>query len=169
MKDWMRAKIRKPWKKATGISSNVAANWLNSKAAKKSKRKKRREKKQKLTLERRMAADRCAKYLKYFWPKFTFCETPGDRLALVKEATGLDWWVSKELRLKLREEYKRNRFRYLAVEIDTCGICEMNRPEERHHVVMLAYGGINADINLLAICLACHDYIHPWMKEGRPA
>lgn len=167
MKSWMREKIRKPYTKTK--SSSAGKNWLkqneNKNGAKKSKRKRKREQKQKLTLERKMAAERCAKYLKEFWPRFQGCKDKQDRMFLLKEASGLGWWVDKGLRLKLRAEYRKQGFRLLAFEIETCGICEMRPPEEKHHVVMLAYGGINANVNLLAICMDCHDEIHPWLKE----
>jgi len=143
------------------------AAWRRYKLWKKGKKKKgHRPKKKQIDRERNQAAGRCRNYLKEFWPQFSICSTKAERMELIKRAVKLNWWVSEGLRMKLRRQYLKFCKGLLRVPIETCGICESARPRERHHIVMIAYGGLNVDENLLAICTGCHDEIHPWMRGG---
>lgn len=37
-----------------------------------------------------------------------------------------------------------------------------------HHVVLLKHGGTNHRLNVVSICNACHEEIHPWLREFAP-
>lgn len=34
-----------------------------------------------------------------------------------------------------------------------------------HHIVEVQHGGSNAPRNLVPLCFACHQYLHPWLKD----
>jgi hypothetical protein len=150
MKDWMRSKMGKPW---VG-NSPIRPIGL----PKKKKRKNRRAKLQNYN------EARCREYLRKFWIDFNRTEDGDERLQLLSMAANPPWArVTKELRLKLRRQFQIRYKTLLDAIGEECGVCP-NEWREKHHIVPLAYGGINEDINLLAICLECHDAIHPWMR-----
>jgi len=104
--------------------------------------------------------------LKKFWPRFESACNSYERIKVLKSYANPGWKrVSDELRKGLRRQYLK-RYSHLLKDIDEhCGVCGNYVWREKHHVIPLSHGGINEDINLLAICLGCHDEIHPWMKQ----
>jgi hypothetical protein len=44
-----------------------------------------------------------------------------------------------------------------------CG--EMHRPLYFHHVIEVQNGGSNAARNQVPLCFACHQFLHPWLKD----
>jgi 5-methylcytosine-specific restriction endonuclease McrA len=48
-----------------------------------------------------------------------------------------------------------------------CWCCRVEPARERHHIIALAHGGPNRTLNIVKICAACHDEIHPWLKAHR--
>ena len=72
--------------------------------------------------------------------------------------------VDNALRLRLRKEFSKRYAQYLVGISDECAICSGRRWTEKHHIIPLSHGGINDNVNLMGICVPCHDEIHPWMK-----
>jgi hypothetical protein len=104
-------------------------------------------------------------YLDRFWKRW---EAPNaDRQALLIEAASPDWepidWMKRQ---ELRGVFEANYGELLAEieEGDRCQLCRREEWRVKHHVVPLDWGGINADINLVALCHSCHAAIHPWMN-----
>jgi len=169
MKDWMRSKIHKPWKRATQPKALSGAAWLAQKERKEVRRKKRKDKKTRLREEMLSASERTTQYLATFWPKFNAVTNNADRLTLLKRAANPGWGrVTEELRRFLRASFGRKAYQMLVVPIEQCACCE-NRPQEKHHIVPLSYGGINEELNLIFICETCHNAIHPWMVSREPS
>lgn len=134
-------------------------------ASPKQKRQHRREKNWKLRAERKLAEERCADYLVGFWQRFEFSDR---KLEMLKQAACPPWKrVSDRLRKRLRSEFNRTAFHILHIEGGVqCGACDQDWAQEKHHIVPLCYGGMNDRVNILLICLACHNAIHPWMSGG---
>jgi len=153
MKDWMRAKIGKPWARIKPIKPIALP-----------KKKRRKNKTSLLQIERGRAEVLCLTYLKVFWPRFSAAVSDSERLGLLKAAAKDPGWerVSEDLRKYLRQKFTKMGFRLLDVPVDKCGVCD-NPPKEKHHIVPLYFGGINANDNLIMICCECHNAIHPWM------
>lgn len=135
--------------------------WRRYRAWKKGNR--RGPKPKKLKNERKQAAERCRKFLEKFWHDFTLCVTKQQRMDLIKRAVRLEWWVSERLRMQIRREYLKKKHHLLNIKDVECGICLAAKADEKHHIVMVCYGGINENENLIAICQGCHNEIHPWM------
>lgn len=109
---------------------------------------------------------RCRKYLRDFWDLFNTGKL--DRLRLVCMAANPGWCrVDEGLRLRLRKDFSKRYTQYLVGISEECAICGSRRWTEKHHIIPLAFGGINDNLNLMGICIPCHDEIHPWMK-GKP-
>jgi hypothetical protein len=94
---------------------------------------------------------RCALYLNRFWKRY---EAPGaDQLALLREAAAPGWApIDENDRLALRVQYAVDYEAFLAGSGKRCQLCQRADWDVRHHVVPLLYGGINADLNLIALC-----------------
>ena len=137
---------------------------------KKSKAKKewnRRRKEDRRTLVNPHAG-KCNGVLERFWMQFDGLPNTSMRLGYLREMSSPGWpRVDKKLRERLRREYAK-KYRFLLVNIDEqCGICGNGPWKEKHHIIPLSFGGINEDLNLIAICVECHNEIHPWMKEAQ--
>lgn len=147
------------------------SNWQRirrrkSKQPKKQRRWEKQRSKQQIKMWRSESEKRCREYLKEFWPKFSAAQSKQERLELLKAAANPGWaLVHKRLKQSIRGRYLNNKVPLLPKEIVQCGCCIGGRAREQHHIIPVAYGGINDTINLLKICLDCHDEIHPWMKE----
>lgn len=151
----------KPWP-SDGVKKNKKKN--------KNKQKKRQRRarilaKQILQPELQRCAKRCEEYLPEFWRKFgsATCE---ERMVLLKQAANPPWVrVSHAASRQLRKQFVNMGWKYLHLSIaETCATCN-NPPQERHHVIPVCFGGIATALNLILICNACHDEIHPWMKS----
>jgi hypothetical protein len=140
-------------------------SWVRNKPLKPIRLSKKQKRKKKRAKLQNPNVARCRALLDRFWIDFNRTEDGDERLQLLEMAANPPWArVAKELRLKLRKEF-RIRYKTLLDGIgEECGVCP-NEWREKHHIVPLAYGGINENINLIAICLECHDAIHPWLKE----
>lgn len=164
----MKSKIGKPWERAKGLVGLSETKWEKNaklKRLKKKIRKFRRKEKEKQRAERQMAAERCNRFLTGFWEFFNQAQE-GERIIFLKDAAHPGWpRISFDLRVKLRKEFA-HLSRHLLNIPDTHCICCDRAWVEKHHIVPLAYGGINEEINLVLICVGCHDEIHPWMKES---
>jgi len=158
MKDWMQQALRKPWSKIPKLKPLPGTP--------KKRKKKKRDKEQRLQKEKQEAAHRCRAYLAHFWPRFELAGGDLNRLELLRRAAHIPGWprVSHDLNKRLRHEFRRKAHRLLSVPIEKCATCEAV-PREKHHIVPLCFGGINEDVNLVLICIGCHDFIHPWMKD----
>lgn len=121
----------------------------------------RKEKAQRAKIE---SNKRCAEYLESFWPKFS-AACPKERLALLKVAANPPWSrVSDSMRQSIRDSYSAKRWKYLNFPIEECGCCGEERATEKHHIIPVAFGGINSDFNLIKIGNRCHEEIHPWLR-----
>lgn len=153
-----------PW----AIDKTKKKPW-GSKKTPKQKRKHRRQYNAKFkwrnSTELKDRQAKARKFLETFWQAFEALPTSAMRLACLNKAARPKWpRVCPELRKKLRQEFAR-RYSYLLAEIDEyCGVCGDGVWKEKHHIVPLSHGGLNENINLIAICKHCHDEIHPWMK-----
>jgi 5-methylcytosine-specific restriction endonuclease McrA len=129
-------------------------------------------KKKKLRRTRRhlvnLNATKCRELLENFWRMFDALPNTSMRLGYLRETSSPGWpRVDEGMRKRLRREFSR-RYRDLLKNIDEqCGICGNDRWREKHHIIPLSFGGINDDLNLIAICMKCHNEIHFWMKEAR--
>jgi HNH endonuclease len=110
-------------------------------------------------------AKECQERLLGFWKKFETLPNSAMRLDLLRRMSRPPWRrVSDELRKRLRRQFAV-KYRSLLANIDDwCGVCGDGVWKEKHHIIPLSHGGINEDLNLIAICQKCHDEIHPWMK-----
>lgn len=109
---------------------------------------------------------RCEEYLKAFWFKYPRAASTEERILLLSQAANPPWErISPELLKSLRARYVRRSWKFLDAEILECGACVSAKADVKHHIVPIAFGGINSDINLLKICDGCHRLIHPWMSR----
>jgi hypothetical protein len=109
---------------------------------------------------------RCRAYLKDFWDVFNSGVL--SRSNLVRMASHPGWArIDKGLLKRLRKDFKKQYWQYLQGIDPECAICGARRWVEKHHIVPLCFGGINDNLNLMGICLICHNEIHPWMKEAK--
>lgn len=150
------------------------SNWQKMKrrrckAPRPNKKQRRWEKqrlKQQIRIWRAQSEKKCRDYLKEFWPKFSAAQTKEERLDLLKSAAHPGWeLVHKRLKQSIRGKYFNIKVPMLPKEIVECGCCIAGRAREQHHIVPVAYGGVNERINILKICLECHNLIHPWMAR----
>jgi hypothetical protein len=104
-------------------------------------------------------------FLEAFWPEFEKMPNTDLRLKLLRKAANPPWpRIDDRVRMKLRRDFAR-KWVFLLTEIDAyCGVCGNMRWKEKHHVVPLSHGGLNENLGLLAICIKCHEEIHPWLK-----
>lgn len=110
---------------------------------------------------------RCRAYLSQFWPKYTRAGCTEERLMLLQEAANPPWVpASESLRKSIRARYENRKFCFLRGEIVECGACAAAKAKENHHIIPVAFGGINDPINLIKICYSCHNVIHPWMVKA---
>ncbi len=63
---------------------------------------------------------------------------------------------------KRRKDY--NELKKLGGEPSPCFCCGAPS-NHRHHVIWLKHGGSNSDHNIVKLCIACHQIVHPWMSE----
>jgi 5-methylcytosine-specific restriction endonuclease McrA len=147
----------KPWM----IEGKNANSW-GSKKAKKARRRKRK-------IARKYDnphAKEVRELLPLFWKKFEALPNTAMRLELLQRTSRPHWRrVSDDLRKRLRRQFAA-KYPFLLANIDEyCGACGDGVWKEKHHIIPLSHGGINEDLNLIAICKKCHDEIHPWMKS----
>lgn len=143
--------------------------WEAIKASRKGKRKSKKSRKKRRDLRSKNRAEivasekRCRAYLKDFWDIFNTGKV--DKMRLLQIAANPGWSrIDNAFRLRLRKAFSRQYTQYLVGISEECAICCGRKWIEKHHIVPLAYGGINDNLNLLGICMPCHDEIHPWMK-----
>jgi hypothetical protein len=148
-------------------------HWSNPKfkgkpwpAEKQPKKKKNRKHKRRNHAKNRFIhpyESRCRSYLKDFWDIFNSGKL--NRMNLVHMASDPGWArIDKGLLRRLRKDFNKQRWQYLEGIGPECAICCADRWIEKHHVIPLCFGGINDNLNLMGICLNCHNEIHPWMK-----
>jgi hypothetical protein len=134
-------------------------------AVHRSKRGKKRKERKCYKQLRRECEIRCHRYLKKFWPEFNLYPEKESRIRLLKAAANPAWQrVPDKLRLSLRSEYERKKWKLLNMPPSECACCSEEGVKERHHIIPLAFGGINDELNLIGIGIKCHTEIHPWMK-----
>ena len=106
---------------------------------------------------------RCKMYLRRFWMRW---KAPGaDRLALLREASTPKWEaIDENDRQVLRVQYAQAYDAFLVGIGKQCQLCGERDWDIRHHIIPCMYGGINADMNLIALCEPCHEEIHDWLK-----
>lgn len=94
----------------------------------------------------------------------------GERLALLLEYSKVVV-ANHENRRRRRKKFRRDRqSKARLLKKAECWVCLVRKARHRHHVIWLAHGGPNNEINIVALCLKCHAKIHPWMaEEERPA
>ncbi len=83
----------------------------------------------------------------------------------------------KEPRLDVLREYSRMKFRCPHSRVDfenssiywkpRCFICRVLGAHHRHHIVPLARGGINEQINVVSLCRTCHREVHRIGRANR--
>ena len=111
-------------------------------------------------------------YLKRFWTRFN---KPGidvaARLALLQHAANAENWpeTHHEIVWNRRWAFQSNYDLFL-VDIEEvleapCQLCRSAPWRNKHHIVPLQCGGINDDLNLIALCVHCHTAIHPHMQD----
>lgn len=49
--------------------------------------------------------------------------------------------------------------------IPLCELCAKCPPDHTHHVLPLSLGGADEEFNYLAVCLACHEKLHPELPQ----
>jgi len=138
--------------------------WLVDQKPKPKKSKRKRSKKRRRRAFIHPYEERCRSYLKDFWEIFNAGKL--DRMRLVQMASNPGWSrVDNGLRLRLRKDFSKRYTQYLVGIAEECAICSGRRWTEKHHIIPLAFGGINDNLNLMGICMECHNEIHPWMKH----
>lgn len=152
--------------------ANQDANWERMKKRKckaprrkKIKQKEKKRLKKQLKIWRSQSEKRCREYLQGFWPKFAVAQSKEEKLVLLKAAAHPGWdMIHGRLAQSIRNRYVNKKVPMLPKEIVECGCCTEGRAREQHHIVPVAYGGINEPMNILKICLECHNLIHPWLR-----
>lgn len=108
---------------------------------------------------------KCKERLDLFWYHWDKLHDSFARCTALRNMTVQKWGrVDNSLRLSLRKEFRKRWYKLLANIDPQCGVCGNMPWREKHHIIPLYLGGINENINLIAICQDCHDEIHPWMK-----
>lgn len=109
---------------------------------------------------------KCRAYLETFWPEFNSAIGVEEKIRLLRAAANPPWrTVPKQFRDSLRAEYNRSKDKLLNLPPCECAACEDEWVSERHHIIPLAFGGINDTMNLIRIGEKCHESIHPWMAR----
>lgn len=86
--------------------------------------------------------------------------SPAERLEFLKEEARIKPWE------KASKRYKRLRRVRFSLKSKYCIVCGA-KANCTHHVKPLINGGTNKDNNLVPLCNACHEEIHPFMKDIR--
>ena len=50
--------------------------------------------------------------------------------------------------------------------VTRCEVCRSSKPEHTHHITRVADGGVEDEDNYLAVCVDCHDELHPELPQG---
>ena len=96
-------------------------------------------------------------HVKQFWLK----AKTDDRIELLKEYASISVSNKKLLTIR-RKQYNLKKY----IKRKYCFVCK-DKPYEKHHIIQLQNGGNNIGHNIVALCIKCHNIIHPWLKELR--
>ena len=109
------------------------------------------------------------RFLRKFWDEWTITLSADERLLRLWDASRihLQGFSGKSLR-KRRKKFWKIRSKLLRLSETECSICGA-KATARHHVIQLQHGGPNIPENICGLCDACHENIHPWMKERKTA
>lgn len=102
------------------------------------------------------------------WREFSVLTSLTERYELLKHMAHQVYQINPLG--KLHNHRMRRRFNVfkqddLPLDGKVCGCCEAPA-EIRHHIIPITNGGHNDKLNLLELCRACHEEIHPWMKHA---
>jgi hypothetical protein len=108
------------------------------------------------------------KILRQFLQYFATLRKPRKKLAALREIAEMEFRFTEKDRLKERRAlFDKHKDWKLPLEPNTkCIVCN-NTAQLRHHIVQLRNGGTNGHLNLIPLCVPCHEEIHPWMKQLR--
>lgn len=101
------------------------------------------------------------------WPKGVSLLGEDETLTLLQEfaGRGVRPPVPDEVCAARRRQFNKWKDRdYPLRDFPACFVCGKT-PKHRHHIVSLRHGGSNAFRNLVGLCVACHESIHPFMRE----
>ena len=96
-------------------------------------------------------------YLKQFWLQ----AKTKDRIKLLKKYANVSVSNKNLLTIRRKQHKLKN-----SIKRKYCFICK-EKPYERHHIIQLQNGGNNVRRNKVALCVECHNKIHPWLKQIR--
>lgn len=93
-----------------------------------------------------------------FWERSTDAVEVVDRLLLLQE------FATRHVRRKrsyrtIRLSKKRTKW------TRWCWVCRLRKPDVRHHIVQVQFGGSGGDGAEVCLCHNCHAAIHPWLRK----
>lgn len=99
--------------------------------------------------------------LEYFW---RMASAGTERVALLKQLSDVSLMRPSDWDFDAIRQGLTGRHAGVTLFADACFGC---RSSERrlywHHIIQVQHGGSNNPRNLVAICHACHQSIHPWL------
>ena len=61
----------------------------------------------------------------------------------------------------------RAHFNTLRFSQEPCFVCHFEHTH-RHHIIQIQHGGTSYARNMVPLCEACHQTVHPWLSDGVP-
>jgi HNH endonuclease len=105
-------------------------------------------------------------YLIELWSSVSILTPPEEKLANLRKMAllQLESLTDKQLKRR-RKRFDKKKRGYLRLKEAECFVCGNPRHLDRHHVIQIKNGGSNQPLNLIALCIPCHEKIHPWMAQ----
>lgn len=109
--------------------------------------------------------------LLYFWGKFGGTKNDGrkynqvDKLNALIELSNIKiYYKTQQTLIKRRNSFNKiKNWRHNPLTHKWCFVC-LEKPDVRHHIIQLQYGGINCKKNIVSLCNSCHSKVHPWLE-----
>lgn len=101
--------------------------------------------------------------LEEFWKRAEQARTRLGRLNLLRQMAsvvlGPDPYQPinpKRMRRHFEKMKARGRYRLKG----WCWVCQKETPDHRHHIIPIGHGGRNRQLNIVNVCICCHEAIH---------
>ncbi len=111
------------------------------------------------------------RHLKVFWNAFGGKRVSGVGISRAFKISILKKYSDIKLFRRNKQSLKRKREKFDEIKDEKfksknkiCFICG-HKPNVRHHIIQIQYGGINTKQNIIYLCYGCHAEIHDWLKK----